>query len=87
MESSLPVLPETAASALEHGDKIEAIEIVRRVNSINLKAAKDLVEAHISGNPDLAGKFPDRPAARSWIFIVLLVLVVALAGYIFARGK
>jgi hypothetical protein len=87
MVTSLPVLPETAVSALDQGDKIEAIKIVRSVNSIGLKAAKDLVEAHISGNPDLARKFPDRPAARIWIFVVLFALVVALAGYIFRHGK
>ena len=45
-----PIPPE-ALAALQAGRMIEAIKIVRQTTGLDLKAAKELVEAHIGGTP------------------------------------
>ena len=46
-------LPLSAIGALALGEKIEAIKIVRNETSLDLKAAKMLVEAYEKEHPDL----------------------------------
>ncbi|MFN8391828.1 MAG: ribosomal protein L7/L12 [Bdellovibrionota bacterium] len=46
-------LPPTAISALERGNTIEAIKIVRQSHNLGLKEAKDLVDAYMAENPSV----------------------------------
>lgn len=47
------MLDDEAVAALEAGQKIQAIKIVRAKQGIGLKEAKQLVDAYISDNPHL----------------------------------
>lgn len=47
---SSPDLPEAAIEALNAGDKIEAIRIVREATGLGLKEAKDAVERYVPGD-------------------------------------
>jgi len=78
-----PPLPPAAQAALDRGRTIEAIKIVREVERIGLKEAKDRVDAHRGeargAHPGLAG-----PAERrgGGLVIVMLLLVLGLAWYV-----
>jgi len=49
-------LPPAAVSALWHGQKIEAIKVVRLECHLDLKGAKDQVEAYLRQQPVLKKK-------------------------------
>lgn len=51
MKHSIGPLPDEAVAALEKGNVIEAIKIVREKTGLGLKEAKDAVEAHGSRQP------------------------------------
>jgi ribosomal protein L7/L12 len=55
-------MPAAAVAALERGETIEAIKIVREVRGLGLKEAKDLVDAFRLGRP-LDGPASSRAAA------------------------
>jgi ribosomal protein L7/L12 len=46
-------IPEAAVAALQQGNKIEAIKIVRTARALGLKESKDAVEAYVQNNPEL----------------------------------
>ena len=80
-------LPPDAARALARGDKIEAIKLVRAETGLGLKEAKDWVDAQ-SGTPQMPtglapGEVPRHEGLGAWI--VVIVLVVAAAYFIFLR--
>jgi ribosomal protein L7/L12 len=52
----LEALPPAAVSALWHGQKIEAIKVVRLERHLELKAAKDQVDAYLRQQPVLKKK-------------------------------
>lgn len=54
MKHPIEALPGEAVAALENGNVIEAIRIVRERTGLGLKEAKDAVEAHGSGRPATA---------------------------------
>lgn len=74
-------LPLSAIGALALGQKIQAIKIVRAETSLDLKAAKHLVEAYEKEHPDI------RPAhllakdheSSTWGWLTAIV-VIGLAG-------
>jgi hypothetical protein len=51
--STLAPLSTAAVVALQCGNKIEAIKLVRAEHGLDLKGAKDLVEAHLQADPAL----------------------------------
>jgi len=77
MSSKTIHLPPAAADAIERGQLIEAIKIVRDANRIDLKSAKEAVEAHAArrngGAPEMSARdqraqasslqFPDAASA------------------------
>ncbi len=74
-------LSPAAISALQRGNKIEAIKHVRTEQGFGLKEAKDLVEAYLQTQPSLQSTFA---AKRTQINqSALLWLVVLIAGAIF----
>lgn len=78
-------LPLSAIGALALGQKIQAIKIVRAETSLDLKAAKNLVEAYEKEHPDI------RPAhlvakdneSSTWAWLTTLVVVGSAGLYYF----
>ena len=82
-----PQLPAGAIAALQKGNKIEAIKIVRQEQVLDLKDAKDLVDRYVQNEPSLqvplaAAASDARNKALQWF---LILLAFALVGYYFLR--
>ena len=74
-------LPAAAIAALHEGRKIDAIKIVRRERGVELKTAKDEVDAYIRSQPALEAELDARQAGATraflgWIAGAALVLVI-----------
>ena len=81
-------LPPEAKVALQNGNKIEAIKIVRESRGLGLKEAKDAVEAHVARDPALrasleSAQAASRQGALRWLSVV--VAIVVIAGYFLLR--
>ncbi len=63
--------------AIEADRKIEAIKLLRAERNIDLKTAKELVDAYLAENPPEPRPRPDRPEFR--VMPLLLAAVVAAA--------
>ena len=77
-------LPPEAIDALQRGNKIEAIKLVRAAQKLDLKDAKDRVDAYVKTDPVLQQKFASAQAETTrglvrWIIIIGL----ALLGYFY----
>ena len=89
--STLTPLPPQAAQAMAHGNKIEAIKLVREHTGLGLKEAKDLVEAHEGAGPGTGrglaapGAPGEVPRASGTGGLVIGVLVLAALAYGLAR--
>ena len=80
-----PTLSVAAVSALQRGNKIEAIKLVRGERGIGLKDAKDIVEAYLGAHPSLqtslgAAQGESNRRALWWlaVFIAGAILVYVL---------
>ena len=85
-----PVFPQTAIPALEQGQTIEAIKIVRLERGLGLKESKDLVDAYLKNRPDLqrrleAAQAEARQGLVRWLAICLAL--AAVAAYVVMQGK
>lgn len=60
MRGSASPLPEAAIAALDAGNKLEAIRILREATGVGLKDAKDAVERYVPG--DAPSRAPERPS-------------------------
>jgi ribosomal protein L7/L12 len=81
-------LPLAATVALQHGNKIEAIRIVRREANLDLKDSKDAVDAAIAADPALQPMFAKLGAPRrrrAWLWLATLAIIAAAIA-IAARG-
>ncbi|HVO04141.1 MAG TPA: ribosomal protein L7/L12 [Candidatus Cybelea sp.] len=76
-----PDIPEAARLALRQGRKIEAIKLVRKATGLDLKGAKDAVEAAVAGDPllraELQGVVKRPSSAPLWIALILIVGALA----------
>jgi ribosomal protein L7/L12 len=79
-------LPAEAIHALWRGNKIEAINILRRARHIDLKDAKDKVEEYVRNDPALQQKLAAVQAETAAALVRWLVIlgVLAIGGYFFA---
>lgn len=82
-------LPTDAIAALNKGDKIEAIKIIRVRRHIGLKESKELVDAYIASQPQLQRKLEEKQAALKrgcliWV-MSLALLAVAVLYYLFFK--
>jgi ribosomal protein L7/L12 len=88
MESPVHRSPLSTAAlvALQRGNKIEAIKLLRHEQGLGLKDAKDLLEAHLAADPALASAFASAQAQASSRFLrwVVLIGAAAIAIYFFA---
>lgn len=81
--SSKPALSNEVIEAIERGNKIEAIKLLRESTGLGLKESKDLIDAYEDNRP--AGSQPLRRGdTNSGIIIVIVLAVVAYALYKFA---
>lgn len=78
-------IPDSAIVALNQGQKLEAIKLVRESTGLGLKEAKEAVEAYIASQPHLQEQFASAGRGR---WSGCLVLVIILAGILyFAFGR
>jgi ribosomal protein L7/L12 len=88
--SQSPALPQTAVAALEKGNTIEAIKIVRLERGLGLKESKDQVDAYLKSRPDLQRRMESAQAEARQGFVRWLVTFLALAAaaaYFVMQGK
>lgn len=80
-------LPPTVQEALQRGNKIEAIKLLRKIEGIGLKEAKDAVEASEAGFPTLSGgRGPGEvPPASNRLWLAALAVAVLLLLYFLLR--
>lgn len=80
-------IPSNAIAALEQGNKIEAIKIVRLSKGLGLKESKDLVEEYLRANPGLEQRFKTKQSEnnRSGKFLFILIVIGVIAYIIFSR--
>ena len=76
-------LPAAAVAALQRGNKIEAIKLVREERGLGLKEAKDLVDQYVQSQPALqnqiaAAQAEKRRGCLTWLSVLALL---ALLGY------
>lgn len=77
-----------AISALQHGNKIEAIKITRMERNIGLKEAKDAVEDCVRNTPSLQASLAATQAGTSRTalrWLALLVGVATIAYFLLAK--
>lgn len=88
MAERTEALPSEAISALQRGNKIEAIKIVRQASKLDLKDAKDRVDDYVKNDPVLQQKFASAQAETKGSLIRwLIIIAVAIAGYyLFVAG-
>jgi len=82
-------LSEAAIAALQRGNKIEAIKLVRVEQGLGLKEAKDLVEAYLRTQPPLQEIFTvAQSQTKRSAFLWLIVLIAgAILLYVFLTKR
>ncbi len=81
-------LPAPVLAALQRGNKVEAIKLLRELSGLGLKEAKDLVDAAPQQfQPDLAARAPgevqESRSLGAWLFAIA---AIALVAYYFLRA-
>jgi ribosomal protein L7/L12 len=84
-----PQLSTAAIAALQQGNKIEAIKIVRKEHNLGLKEAKDAVDLYVQGQPALQASFAAAQGESKRNALLWLAVIVGLAflAYKFLIGK
>jgi ribosomal protein L7/L12 len=77
-----PKLPSEAISHLHQGRMIEAIKVVRETHGVQLKEAKDMVDAYVRSQPSLQRVMSARNAEAKgallrWLFVAASLGVLA----------
>lgn len=78
-----PPLPDDAVTALELGNKIEAIKEVRIARGVGLKEAKDIVEDFIDNNPEVKARLQAAQSHYARISIRWLIAMTLFAVAIY----
>lgn len=61
--NSTPPLPSDVMQALQRGDAVEAIKLLRRATGLDLRTAKEVIDEHLRGNPLPAAASFGKPKA------------------------
>lgn len=78
-------LPLHVLEVLNQGRKVEAIKILRAEEGLDLRDAKERVEAHLASNPGVRDATVVRPAgAGRWVALLLVVVLLAVAVFVVA---
>lgn len=82
------LLSTAAIAALQRGNKIEAIKLVREERNLGLKEAKDAVDEYVRSQPALQAAFAAAQAETKRSALVWLAMLLALGYlvYYFARS-
>lgn len=82
-------LPAAAVAALTNGNKIEAIKIVRQEWGLDLKDAKDAVEAYAQTQPALAATLHESSerSQRGCITWLMVLALLGIAAYYLLRMR
>jgi hypothetical protein len=89
MSNRTPSLPASSLAALEQGNTIEAIKIVRMESGLGLKESKDLVDGYLKSRPDLRQRLEAAQAEAREGFVrwlVIFLLVAAAIAWFTTRG-
>ena len=89
MSPGAPIeLPVEALAALQGGNKIEAIKVVRAAHRLDLKDAKDLVERYVAAQPGLQQRMNAAGAeqGRKLVFAIVVAIAMGAASYFFLHG-
>ncbi len=86
--SSPDELPVEALAALQAGNKIEAIKVVRVARRVDLKDAKDIVDRYVAACPLLQQQMSTVGAeqGRRLVFATVVVIAIGAAVYFFTHG-
>lgn len=88
MTDDTSTLPVAAIAALHKGNKIEAIKIVRIERGIELKQAKDTIEAYLRSQPALQASFAvKQAAARGRVLRWLVFIILTVVAYFWFAGR
>jgi ribosomal protein L7/L12 len=79
-------VPAAVTEALNRGNKIEAIRLMREATSLGLKEAKDAVEAHGLSPTSQALAPGEVPRSNPVVWVVIALVAVALMAYYFVTG-
>jgi hypothetical protein len=80
-------IPVAAVAALQEGNKILAIKLVRESSGLGLKEANEQVSAYIASRPDLQEKFAVIAArGRRGCLMAIAIIVAATVAVIVSRG-
>lgn len=74
-------LPAESVAALERGNKIEAIKIMREARGIGLKESKEAVEAYLASHPDVLAKLKAGQTTPPQLVRLAWLVIVAVAVY------
>lgn len=80
--SAIRELSTEAVAALQRGDKIGAIKIVRESSHLGLKEAKDLVDAYLDQHPEVQRSMREASAgagSRLLLWLLAIAAIVAIA--------
>jgi hypothetical protein len=82
-------LPLSAIGALALGQKIQAVKIVRAETSLDLNAAKTLVEAYEKEHPDIrpAHLMATTNESSPWLWLMTAIIVVGSASLLYLMGN
>ena len=84
MADQSEALPPEAIDALQRGNKIEAIKLVRAAQKLDLKDAKDKVDAYVENDPALRQKLAASQAESTRSLVHWLILIaLAVLGYFY----
>lgn len=78
-------IPSAAIAALEQGNKIEAIKILREATGQGLKESKDAVERYLAEHEGLALRYNSIQSEnnrKSLQYLLVFILVVITAYYL-----
>jgi hypothetical protein len=74
-------VPAEAVTALEAGNRVEAVRIIRDTAWVTLKQAGLAADAYLDANPDVKAKFDDHNG-KAWTGFVYVVALLASAAII-----
>jgi hypothetical protein len=84
-EQPSSILPPDVRAALDRGQKIEAIKLMRERTGLGLKEAKDAVETYRPATASSHAPGEVHGSGKQWWWIALTVVIAVVFGY-FIRG-
>lgn len=87
MSSGKASLPVAAIAALQEGNKILAIKLVREARGLGLKQANDEVSTYIASSPELREKFAAIAArGRRGCLMTIAIVVAVIVAVVVSRS-